>query len=117
MFKLRPTASCVGAVRVWPKTLSMAPYAAAAATKHLCLNLAYDLTLLAMAGVVVLSYAPLTAIQAASAGATMLPCAGEPLVKPLNRQTLQVTYRGSADAVAPLRAGTANPAALARCGF
>jgi hypothetical protein len=74
-------------------------------------------TLLAIAGLLVLSYFPLSRIRAANAGATILPSTGKPLVNLKNPQSLQITYMGSADAVAALKGGTAIPTALAASDF
>jgi hypothetical protein len=77
----------------------------------------FCVSMLAIAGLLVLSYFPLSRIRAANAGATILPSAGKPLVNLKTSQTLKVTYTGSADAVAALQKGTANPTALASADF
>jgi len=74
-------------------------------------------SMLALAGLLILSYFPLSRIRAANAGATVLPSAGKPLVNLKTPQNLKLTYAGSADAVAALQAGTANPTALAAADF
>jgi len=81
------------------------------------LNRPLCVSMLAIAGLVVLSYFPLSRIRAANVGATILPSAGKPLVNLKTPQTLKVTYTGSADAVAALREGAANPTALAAADF
>ena len=81
------------------------------------LNRSFYLTLLAISGLVALSYFPLSSIRAANAGATILPSAAKPLVNLKSPQTLKVTYTGSADAVAALQGGTATPRALAAADF
>jgi len=73
--------------------------------------------MLAIAGLLVLSYFPLSRIRAANAGATILPSAGKPLVNLKAAQNLKLTYTGSADAVAALKGGTAIPTALASADF
>jgi hypothetical protein len=73
--------------------------------------------MLALAGLLVLSYFPLSGIRAASAEATILPSAGKPLVNLKSPQTLKVTYTGSADAVAAMQVGSAIPTALAAADF
>ena len=78
---------------------------------------ACQFALVAIAGLAVLSYAPRAEVQAANVGATILPSAEQPLVNLKSRQTLRVTYAGSAAAVAALRAGTATPTALAAADF
>jgi hypothetical protein len=82
-----------------------------------CLIRAINFALLATAGLVVLFYLPLTRIQAANAGATVLPSAAKPLVNLKNPQNLPMTYTGAANAVAALRGGTAQPTALAAADF
>jgi hypothetical protein len=79
----------------------------------------FYLTLLAILGLLLVSYFPLTRIRAANAGATILPSpsAGKPLVNLKNPQNLKITYTGPSDAVAALQAGTANPTALAAADF
>ena len=77
----------------------------------------FYVSLLAIAGLLFLSYFPLARIRAANAGATILPSAGKPLVNLQNPQNLKITYTGSADAVAALQAGTATPTALAAADF
>lgn len=79
------------------------------------LNRPVYVTLLAIAGLLVLSYFPLARIRAANAGATILPSAGKPLVNLKTPQNLKVTYTGSA--AAALQAGTATPTALAAADF
>lgn len=69
-------------------------------TVHPRLSRPFCVSMLALAGLLVLSYFPLSGIRAASAGATILPSAGKPLVNLKSPQTLKVTYTGSADAVA-----------------
>ncbi len=71
----------------------------------------------ALAVLLVVSYFPLSAIRAASSGATILPSAAKPLVNLKNPQTLKVTYTGASDAVAALQSGAANPTALASADF
>jgi hypothetical protein len=77
----------------------------------------YSVCLLAIAGLLFLAYFPLARIRAANAGATILPSTGKPLVNLKNTHNLKVTYTGSADAVAALQGGTANPTALAAADF
>jgi len=77
----------------------------------------FCVSMLALAGLLILSYFPLSRIRAANAGATVLPSAGKPLVNLKTPQNLKLTYAGSADAVAALQAGTANPTALAAADF
>jgi hypothetical protein len=77
----------------------------------------FCVSMLAIAGLLVLSYFPLSRIRAANAGATILPSAGKPLVNLKNPQGLKVSYIGSADAVAALQGGTASPTALAEADF
>ena len=77
----------------------------------------FCVSMLAIAGLLVLSYFPLSRIRAANAGATILPSAGKPLVNLKTPQNVRVTYAGSADAVAALRGGTANPTAMAAADF
>jgi hypothetical protein len=72
-------------------------------------------SILALAGLLVLSYFPLSRIRAANAGATILPSAGKPLVNLKTAQNLKVTYTGPA--AAALQAGTATPTALAAADF
>jgi hypothetical protein len=73
--------------------------------------------MLALAGLLVFSYFPLSRIRAANAGATILPSSGKPLVNLKTPQNLKLTYAGSVDAVAALQAGMANPTALAAADF
>src|SRR5271170_1185698 len=75
------------------------------------------LTLLAIAGLVTLSYFPLARTRAGNVGATIVPSSAKPLANLKNPQTLKVTYAGSADAVAALQSGTATPTALAAADF
>jgi hypothetical protein len=81
------------------------------------LNRYFYLGLLALTCLLVLSYFPLARIRAANLGATILPSTGKPLVNLKSSQSLKVTYAGSADAVAALQKGTANPTALAAADF
>ncbi len=81
------------------------------------LHRALDLAILATASLVILCYFPLTRIQAANAGATILPIAGKPLVNLKSPQTLQVTYTGAAIELTALRSGTVEPTALAAADF
>jgi hypothetical protein len=87
--------------------------------KRLRLSRPFCLSLLAITGLLVLSYFPLTRIRAANAGAAILPSpgAGKPLVNLKSAHNLKFTYMGSADAVAALQAGTASPTALAEADF
>ena len=85
--------------------------------KSLRLPRPFYLSLLAIAGLLFLSYFPLAKIRAANAGATILPSAGKALVNLNNPQNLKLTYAGSADAVAALQGGTANPTALVAADF
>jgi Divergent InlB B-repeat domain/Abnormal spindle-like microcephaly-assoc'd, ASPM-SPD-2-Hydin len=77
----------------------------------------FTFTLVALAGLIALSYFPLARIRAANAGATILPSAGKPLVNLKSPQTLKITYAGSTDAVAALQGGTATATALAAADF
>src|ERR1700722_17826274 len=77
----------------------------------------FTFTLVALAGLIALSYFPLARIRAANDGATILPSAGKPLVNLKSPQTLKVTYAGSTDAVAALQGGTATATALAAADF
>jgi len=81
------------------------------------LNRSFCVSMLALAGLLVVSYFPLSGIRAANPGATILPSAGKPLVNLKTPQNLKLTYSGPADAVAALQAGTANPTALAAADF
>jgi hypothetical protein len=74
-------------------------------------------SVLAIAGLLLLSYFPLSRIRAANAGATILPSAAKPLVNLKTPQNLKLTYTGPADAVAALQTGTAIPSALAAADF
>jgi hypothetical protein len=85
--------------------------------KYLRLSRPFQFTLLAIAGLIVLSYFPLARTRAANAGATILPSAGKPLVNLKSPLTPTLTYTGSADAVAALQGGTASPTALAAADF
>ena len=76
----------------------------------------FCVSMLALAGLLVLSYFPLSRIRA-NAGATILPSAGKPLVNLKTPQSLKLTYAGPSDAVAALQAGTAIPTALAAADF
>jgi Divergent InlB B-repeat domain len=73
--------------------------------------------MLALAGLLIVSYFPLSRIRAANAGATILPSAGKPLVNLKTPQNLKLTYAGPADAVAALQSGAASPTALASADF
>ena len=66
-------------------------------------------SLLAIAGLLVLSFFPVSRIRA-NAGATILPSAGKPPVNLKTAQNVKVTYTGPA--AAALQAGTATPTAL-----
>lgn len=77
----------------------------------------FYVSLLAIAGLLFLSYFPLARIRAANAGATILPSAGKPLVDLKKPQSVKITYTGAADAVAALQSGTANPTAMAAADF
>jgi hypothetical protein len=77
----------------------------------------FCVSMLAIAGLLVLSYFPLSRIRAANVRATILPSAGKPLVNLKTSQNLKLTYTGSADAVAALQAGAAKPTALASADF
>jgi hypothetical protein len=77
----------------------------------------FCLTLLALVALAAVSYFPLAKIRAASVGATILPSSGTPLVNLKGARNVKVTYTGSADAVAALQSGTANPTALASADF
>src|SRR5450755_1610586 len=83
------------------------------------LHRAFCLTLIAVTGLLVLSYSPLTRTRAANPGATILASgnAGKPLVNLKNGPSLKITYTGAAEAVAALQAGTANPTTLAAADF
>jgi Abnormal spindle-like microcephaly-assoc'd, ASPM-SPD-2-Hydin len=81
------------------------------------LNRPLCLALLAVTGVLVLSYFPLSRIRAANSGATVMPSAGKPLVNLKSAENLKVTYAGASDAVADLLTGKANPTALASADF
>ena len=85
--------------------------------KRLRLNRPFCLTVLAITGLLFLSYFPLANIRAASSGATILPSSGKPLVNLKNPQSPKITFTGSLVAVAALQAGTANPTALASADF
>jgi len=77
----------------------------------------FCVSMLAVAGLLVVSYFPLSGIRAANAGATILTSAGKPLVNLKTPQNLKLNYAGSADAVASLQAGSADPTALAAADF
>lgn len=77
----------------------------------------FCVSMLALAGLLVFSYFPLSRIRAANAGATILPSAGKPLVNLKSSLTPAITYTGSAEAVAALKGGTATPTALAAADF
>ena len=81
------------------------------------MNKAFNLALIAVAGLVVLLYPSMTRIQAANAGATILANAAKPLVNLKNPQSIRITYTGAPAAVAALRAGTALPTALVATDF
>jgi predicted outer membrane repeat protein len=85
--------------------------------KRARLSRPFCVSLLAIAGLLAISYFPLSKIRAANAGATILPSAGKPLVNLKTTQNLKLTYAGPADAVAALQAGVANPTALATADF
>jgi hypothetical protein len=85
--------------------------------KRLRLSRPICVSVLALAGLLAFSYFPLSRIRAANSGATILPSAGKPLVNLKTPRNLELTYAGSADAVAALQAGTANPTALAAADF
>jgi List-Bact-rpt repeat protein/Big-like domain-containing protein/centrosomal CEP192-like protein/HYDIN/CFA65/VesB family protein len=80
------------------------------------LRLAHPIWLILAIVTCLLSYFPLAGILAGSP-ASVLPSVGKPLVNFKNPQTLAFTYAGSADAIAALRGGTANPTALAAADF
>ena len=69
-------------------------------TKRPRLSRPFCVSMLALAGLLVVSYFPLSRIRAANTGTTILPSAGKPLVNLKTTQTLKVTYTGSSDAVA-----------------
>ncbi|HEY6768254.1 MAG TPA: choice-of-anchor D domain-containing protein [Candidatus Sulfotelmatobacter sp.] len=75
------------------------------------------LCLLTLTGLLALSYLPLATTRAGSVGATILPSAGKPLVNLKSSRNLKFAYTGSAEAVAALQGGTANPTALAAADF
>src|ERR1700733_8605222 len=77
----------------------------------------FTFTLVALAGLIALSYFPLARIRAANVGATILPSVGKPLVNLKTPQNPKLTYTGSADAVAALKKRTASPTALAAADF
>jgi hypothetical protein len=85
--------------------------------KRARLSRPFCVSMLALAGLLIFSYFPLSRIRAANAGATILRSAGKPLVNLETPQNPKLTYAGPADAVAALQAGTATPTALAAADF
>jgi|HubBroStandDraft_1064217.scaffolds.fasta_scaffold00113_18 predicted outer membrane repeat protein len=79
------------------------------------LSRSFCVSMLALAGLLALTYFPVKRIRAANAGATILPSTGKPLVNLKTAQNLKVTYTGPA--AAALQAGTATPTALAAADF
>jgi len=77
----------------------------------------FCVSMLALAGLLVVSYFPLSRIRAANAGATVLPSAGKPLVNLKNPHAVKLTYTGESNAVSALSSGTATPVSLAAGDF